>query len=1107
MDTKQAQINTFTDGLNTDLHPLTTPNTMLTDCINGTIITYNGNEYILQNDMGNYQLAKAQLPADYIPVGIKEYGNVIYIVSYNPIDKKCQIGSYPSPQTLFDNTEKHSKDSKYHGIEMHQLSNDWRWNRDGTAVFPDITNVLFTQYSPKQNLVVLFPENGDIKNTFLSPGDKYWLYVSDKNEKNIWKFQKTEYYSLTESKEIYKIEEEVKEQSTKIIDDSLMPYVSWETPGWLSYKPSLLDLDSFNIYLTDVTLPAFLTQKEEGTGILTFEMQGQITISSDPAWETYFPKLLVLFEYKSDSNDPVKSEWKYLGNGRIQSQEYLSGKGSTNYGNKIDVLTYNVESGNLSVDNSDKIITVRATPYIIEDNYGIVYDNFKVEYNINLSDLYSIKEINTFSTYKYLVTDLDITINFSISSPTINVKGLDCRYRLWSLQNINNTIEQKSIVTNAEDTDSEGFAGITSLTFLGQNIINISFDDNFSKENIYIFELGIFDRNTETLLQSFKQFLITSELMNSFYATQNTFQDILCNEWISKASDYQKLLSAPNVTVNNKKTSGFFGTSSKLNIPSSSTVPTEETAISMMPTEFSSTYYTGLIDKQNLKFSYHLEDPTIFNNKQKTIWENSKFRTNVKGELKYILDNISKTVSGIDKYFSPDDSKIYDVIDVMHFSANYYIYMSVPIDGRDGTRKYLYNNLFVNSSNLTPKGINIQIPTYSVPKSRAILINSWTDRKDGRVVIDYIDDVYQGDVSKGTESYYAGNKDLSCGGSATEDINTIDAKIADFMIDKPSLFVPVVFHTCGGGNTNKGFYTPDNRFAEDHTGYGDGIMILCKQGSKVSAAVVKFYNNSNEQGYYRYNDGTQRYSLYFTGKDRSSPYQNNNNILKVLFRICLHLYRIENVSEIITKNFLKNQNLQETYKTGNNYNIVYTRTDQLQKVPYLGYDLAAVEERSITISDLENVNNLRSENTPNFKIISSKKSFNHIADTLDIDGTIVTSYNNKIEIKTNRAIDIYSITLNYNNTKVYSDFVGNRIIEKYLTDFASKLSINNNNIYYNGMPDGGIGGTYGNNKYKGKAVIRTIDFSISLPMGDLSSEDSINELNNVTDEFKEAIKK
>lgn len=47
-NTKQQAINTFTGGLNTDLHPLTTPNDILTDCINGTVITYNGNEYILQ---------------------------------------------------------------------------------------------------------------------------------------------------------------------------------------------------------------------------------------------------------------------------------------------------------------------------------------------------------------------------------------------------------------------------------------------------------------------------------------------------------------------------------------------------------------------------------------------------------------------------------------------------------------------------------------------------------------------------------------------------------------------------------------------------------------------------------------------------------------------------------------------------------------------------------------------------------------------------------------------------------------------------------------------------------------------------------------------------
>ena len=114
-NTKQQAINTFTGGLNTDL----------TDCINGTVITYNGNEYILQNDMGNYKLDKAKLYADYIPIGIKEYGNIIYIVSYNPIDKKCQIGSYPSPQTLFDNSEYGSKNENYQGVPTYILDPDW----------------------------------------------------------------------------------------------------------------------------------------------------------------------------------------------------------------------------------------------------------------------------------------------------------------------------------------------------------------------------------------------------------------------------------------------------------------------------------------------------------------------------------------------------------------------------------------------------------------------------------------------------------------------------------------------------------------------------------------------------------------------------------------------------------------------------------------------------------------------------------------------------------------------------------------------------------------------------------------------------------------------
>lgn len=76
---KQTVTNTWKDGLNKDLNPMMTPNTILTDNLNGTFITYNGNEFSLQNDMGN--IYSSRLSEGFYPVGITEYGGIIYIVS------------------------------------------------------------------------------------------------------------------------------------------------------------------------------------------------------------------------------------------------------------------------------------------------------------------------------------------------------------------------------------------------------------------------------------------------------------------------------------------------------------------------------------------------------------------------------------------------------------------------------------------------------------------------------------------------------------------------------------------------------------------------------------------------------------------------------------------------------------------------------------------------------------------------------------------------------------------------------------------------------------------------------------------------------------------
>lgn len=98
---KQQTVNEFKDGLNLDIHPLVTPKTVLTDNINGTFITYNGNEFCLQNDRGN--IAVSNLSSGYTPIGIKEHNGILYIVSVN--GNKTEIGTFPSPNYGLNNFE------------------------------------------------------------------------------------------------------------------------------------------------------------------------------------------------------------------------------------------------------------------------------------------------------------------------------------------------------------------------------------------------------------------------------------------------------------------------------------------------------------------------------------------------------------------------------------------------------------------------------------------------------------------------------------------------------------------------------------------------------------------------------------------------------------------------------------------------------------------------------------------------------------------------------------------------------------------------------------------------------------------------------------------
>lgn len=102
---RQQEANQFDKGLNLDTNPIAMDNHQLTGALNATMITMNGNELVLQNDMGNGRVDQAQLPEGYVPVGMQEYGGIVYVASYNPIKGESQIGCFPSPQRNFPSTE------------------------------------------------------------------------------------------------------------------------------------------------------------------------------------------------------------------------------------------------------------------------------------------------------------------------------------------------------------------------------------------------------------------------------------------------------------------------------------------------------------------------------------------------------------------------------------------------------------------------------------------------------------------------------------------------------------------------------------------------------------------------------------------------------------------------------------------------------------------------------------------------------------------------------------------------------------------------------------------------------------------------------------------
>lgn len=165
---KSSTTNTFAKGMIMDLNPMTFPSDSVCNALNATITTMNGNEHVLQNDMGNGRVETAFLPSGYIPMGTAELGGIIYVVSYNPLIDKCQIGSFPSPERNISSEEYITPTIE---ISNQNFQDPYKINKDEKLyVSSDDNHVIIKNTIFKVNLL----DTSSIMK--LNPGDKYSIY-------------------------------------------------------------------------------------------------------------------------------------------------------------------------------------------------------------------------------------------------------------------------------------------------------------------------------------------------------------------------------------------------------------------------------------------------------------------------------------------------------------------------------------------------------------------------------------------------------------------------------------------------------------------------------------------------------------------------------------------------------------------------------------------------------------------------------------------------------------------------------------------------------------------------------------------------------------------
>lgn len=477
---RQELANTFSDGLMMDLNPINTPKSVLTDCLNGTYITYNGNEFVLQNDMGNYKLKNCKLPTNFIPVGVKGYADILYIVSYNPFTKEVEIGSYPAPQSIFTTS---NEENKVPSTDEELAPFNWptEENESDTRQYPELIK------NDKKPLFIFAGSDEEIYK--LNPGDEFKLEGLNNIIGLEYIYQHLNFYVIDEDNKLYDLDDnDMYFYNGEKWNGDTMRKVFWETPGWLAAQYDLYVPDKFNLNLKSLNVPEFLIINDDETSEQAegeIDPKTQFEASMDLSSQVIITDLL----FQNELN-----KWKVGNHYRDLYIRYkIETTSGTFHGFTTDLDITVVDNGDGSYDipckwhnyqddvitafvncspvwwmdnpkdkdnpqNYDGVIAVTAYPIIKYNEKILEFTQFETKLRFPLNTLKNSNNITIAdSIYKWSVDDDSCTISFNINGPFINANNITGKYEIYRInlfKNPSNTWKPNTATSSLDDPES-----------------------------------------------------------------------------------------------------------------------------------------------------------------------------------------------------------------------------------------------------------------------------------------------------------------------------------------------------------------------------------------------------------------------------------------------------------------------------------------------------------------------------------------------------------------------------------------------------------------------------------------------------------------------------